>query len=405
VVGVSVLAVLALVGIAVLANRAGDGDDRSADARATDDLAASGRDRPGSKVVDASATMPDAAPAPLTYHVVYEVTDGAGDQAVVNREEDWVRRPFDGRTELRRGTSPGGQLLQTSVYGLGRALVRNAGAAEPQLLEVPPGAPAADVRPDAVLGEALAAKVFVPRERRRILGVVCEVYRAPRPAVAGPLQPPEGAKDDDERSDLCIDHRGLLLEETTYRRTRLVHRKLAVALDVDVPLGDDRFPIEGTPLSLKDGGGSVRQLDPTSRPPGRDFYELPAAPEGFTFTGRYAVVPPQPDAFNDPTKSDLRIAAVADVYTRGADFLVIEQGGTLGGSPAFAADPTAAGVDLGALGRGEAILGLAGSQVRVLLQPAGYVRVIGTDDTSHLADIARQLRPQPPGELHFLDEG
>jgi hypothetical protein len=43
--------------------------------------------------------------------------------------------------------------------------------------------------------------------------------------------------------------------------------------------------------------------------------------------------------------------------------------------------------------------------VRVLLQPAGYVRVIGTDDTSHLADIARQLRPQPPGELHFLDEG
>jgi hypothetical protein len=43
--------------------------------------------------------------------------------------------------------------------------------------------------------------------------------------------------------------------------------------------------------------------------------------------------------------------------------------------------------------------------VRVAFQPAGYLRVIGTDSVDHLAAIARQLQPPPPGELRFLDAG
>src|SRR5205823_3628561 len=62
---------------------------------------------------------------------------------------------------------------------------------------------------------------------------------------------------------------------------------------------------------------------------------LPVAPAGFVETGRYAVVPPQPRTPLDPSARLRLVSGVRDVYVRGADVIVVDQGGTLGGVAPF----------------------------------------------------------------------
>jgi hypothetical protein len=96
---------------------------------------------------------------------------------------------------------------------------------------------------------------------------------------------------------------------------------------------------------------------------------------------------------------------VVDVYTRGADFPLVDRGGTGGGADPFVAPPPAARADLGALGQAEVILGMTGSEVRIDQGGGHYLRVSGSLPADQLLDVMRHLAPQPGGELRFLDAG
>jgi hypothetical protein len=380
------------IGVLVVTNRGDDGSAPPAPVIT----------RAGSVFVrrEAGSTAP-MGPPPSTYHAVYATTDTGAGGLVRTTEEDWVRRPFEGRREIRTGgTNGNAKVTQTVVWGFARFQVQNGPEAKPQTLQTAPGPAGNDLRPDAVLDDATKAGTFEAREQRQVGRVRCQVYRTPQGAVAGPLKPSEAVTG--RFSDLCFDEHGILVEEVGYEAGKIVHRKLLRSLEVDQPIADDRFAVTGTNLTLQQGGGSVRQLEPTSRPPGDTFYELDGPPEGFTLQGRYAVVPPQPQALNDPSRTDTR-AGVVDVYVSGPDFLLVERGGTLGGADPFGPDPTAEKVDLAPIGDGELLLGMTGSEVRALTGGGHFVRIAGTAPPSDLVALARRLTPQPGGELRFLD--
>jgi hypothetical protein len=403
----ALLVALLIGGVALVATTRGrsDGDDQRPATNRPPRIT-----RTGSVVVDetpSDETTRGSRATPTRYHAFYETADAGATTVVRGTEQDWVRRPFDGRRELRTGTGPAAKLSQTAVWALGRFEVRNAGNAIPQTLQVPPAPPGNDLRPDAVRADAVAAKVLIPREQRRVGGRECQVYRTLRGAVSGPLDPITPTANEGRHSDLCFDERGILVEEVGYDADdRIVRRKVLVQLEVDADadatLTDDRFAVTGPDLPLQQGGGSVKQLEPTSRPPGDVFYELSAPPDGYDLRGRYAIVPPQPEAFNDPSRGST-LAGIVDVYAKGPDVLLVERGGTLGGSDPFALRSTSEKVDLAPLGQGEVLLGMTGSEVRALTGGGHYVRVAGTTRAADLVALTRRFTPQPGGELRFLD--
>ncbi len=336
----------------------------------------------------------------MRLHITYAITAIGAGATSTTTEENWVRRPFDGRREVRDVGADATEPLVTT-YAFGRYRIAGAGSA-PQVLAAPPSLAGNDLRLDVVMPEAIASGVLTRRERRVVLGRTCQVVRSPRSAGQGALE--ADPNDVGLMVDVCVDGRGVLLEEVTMRKGRTVRERIATSIEIDPPLADSLFAIEGTALPLAQGGGSVRPLEPTSRPPGAAFYELTgAAPAGFTLSGRFTVIPPQPAAYSDPNLGLTKQAGVADVYTRGPDLLVIERGATLGGQPAFAPDANASTVDLGPLGHGEAILGMGVNTVRVILPDGHFLRVAGTMPLDVLADVARHMEPQPAGELRFLD--
>jgi hypothetical protein len=141
-------------------------------------------------------------------------------------------------------------------------------------------------------------------------------------------------------TDICIDEAGLPLEQVAFTEGKLVTRRLAVLVDESPRLMKAMFSTGKPSVAPRQGGGSVRPVDPSSRPPG-DFWELTAPPEGFERRGRYVVVPPQA-GFDDPAQRAGIIAFTSDVWVRGIDVVVLEQGSTLGGTPPFGADRTRA---------------------------------------------------------------
>jgi hypothetical protein len=113
------------------------------------------------------------------------------------------------------------------------------------------------------------------------------------------------------------------------------------------------------------------------------------------------VVPPQAEAFSDPSLRGRRLAFVSDVLVDGPHVIVVEQGGTLGGVPPFPPEPDAPRLDLGPLGEGIVVLGTRDASVRVDLRGGRFVRVRGTVDVDVLASVARGLRKTAGGELVF----
>jgi hypothetical protein len=120
---------------------------------------------------------------------------------------------------------------------------------------------------------------------------------------------------------------------------------------------------------------------------------------------RYAVVPSQPQAYQsrDLTANPFGppgslVVSIDDVYVRGADAIVIEQGSTVNDAK-FKPPSGADAVDLGpALGRGQLLLSASASEVDA--EPDGgvrFVRVVGTVPSQELIALARSMTLQPAG--------
>ena len=351
-------------------------------------------------------------PAPLlpdeaatTFSIVYVLTDTATDNVNYSNEEVQVRRPFDARVVTRDGKEPGkGRVRGQRVSSLTKLAMRGADDGW-TIFEIPPALATADVRFGAALDQALADGDVAVRERRRIEGRECQVFRAGSSLQAGILTPYQpGAS---TFADVCVDREGLVLEEVWTIDGKRVQRKLAVEVQTDVDLRDDRFamPEKANVISTANGGGSAKRVDPASRPPGA-FRELPAegVPSGFEHYGRWAVIAPRLDVMRDPTKpaESNSSASVVDVYVNGPDVLVIDQGG-LTGSGKLPSGGVTRPVDLGGLGIGEGITDFRMNEVRAQIGP-DFVRVYGTLPLPLLVEAAHALRIVPGGELRYLDE-
>lgn len=282
-----------------------------------------------------------------------------------------------------------------------------AGAPTPQqrtVLAVGPLVAGPDLRLAPVLDAALARDLIEPREQREVLGRRCQVYRFPSSISGGVLG---SASEPGEYADACFDETGLLLEEWWVVDGDAIRHRLALGVEEGAPAGlaSDLadLPDLATSIPVDQGGGSIRRMAPDSAPPG-PFFVPQQPPAGFQYVGRYSVVPPQAEAFTDPEQRDYIITSTADVWRRGIDLLVLDQGGTLGGVKPFEPAEQGTPVDLGPLGSGEALIGLGGNEVRVVRDPGDFVRVYGTLPTSELAAFAATLVETAGNEIVLIDE-
>ena len=263
-----------------------------------------------------------------------------------------------------------------------------------------PTLPASDLRFEHVLAPAVAAGRLEKREvRRLLLGRPCQIYRSGDYLSASAIAPATA----DVWVDSCIDGDGLLLEEVLFSRGAAIARRVAVQVNETVKIPEEVFALGEASIPASKGGGSMRRLKDGSTPPG-PFFVADAIPEGFVLRGRYSVIPPQPENFGeDPEREDFRRAMVSDVYERGNDVLVLEQGATLRGAPPFEADPTNPTVDLGPFGMGEIRFSAVGNQVRAARAAGRFVQATGTLAPDDLIAVLKSLREVPGGSLDFAD--
>ena len=371
---------------------------------------------------------------PDGYRIVYRVHEQG---LPLSSEVVEVVRPFDAEIRGYTGTRGDGSLTSHNVTTLGRLSsgididhdhdddvpddhshdddepddhthpLRQQGdapaspAQQRTVLAIGPTLAGPDYRLAPVLEEALGRGLLERREQREVLGRRCQVYRFGTSVVGGVLRPPGDPAD--EYADACFDAEGLLLEEWWVVKGDPIRQRLAIDVDTQAPADvASGLADEETSIPVDRGGGSFQEMQPDSSPPG-PFFVAPAPPDGFEHVGRFTVIPPQAEAFTSPERRSYIITSTADVWRRGIDVVVLDQGGTLGRVKPFEPEPAGVPIELGALGTGEAIVGLGGSEVRVVREPGDYIRVYGTLPTAELAAFAVTLVETQGTEIELVD--
>ena len=382
---------VAAAGFAFLALTGDDAEDRPVAARIT---------RAGSDEVPGETGRLEIERTPASYRIVYRLEERTEAEVRVSTDKVWVRRPFESRLETWRGAPPGDEEISTQVGAF--ALRRNESASsEPVVIGVPPSSAPSDVRLLPALSDAEAGGLLERREVRIVLGRPCQVLRSGQLLSASRLQPPG----EDEYSESCVDAAGLVLEELLVLDGEIVTRRVAVEVEEEPELDDGLFVTGKRTLEVPDGGGLVRRMG-QGLPPGEFLVFDPASiPAGFERVGRFSVIPSQPENFSDPAREGARETSFADVFVRGADFLVIDQGGTLQGVDPYTEDPSSPRIDLGRYGSGEVRLSALGLEVRVKRAGGRFLRVRGSLPPAELARIGAATTPtEGTGPLEFLEE-
>ena len=346
-----------------------------------------------------------ASSVPTGYHVVYvEGLPGAA----ASTEELWVRRPFESVDQTLSGPPPGETIFVSTVSRLGHQILHAGPTSQAALLNVPVMAAPADVRLDAVYAAARNAHLLQFRRDDVVAGRRCTVLRSAQSLRSPPLV----ALSAHPKSyvDTCVDETGLILREQSVRDGALATSRTAVSVAVGPAAGDEgAYAMSGVPTPYDQGGGSITPLTPDSLPPGRTWV-LRQPPAGFALRGRYVVIPPQPQASTAgpggsaaaPGGPTSLVVTLEDVYVRGPDVLVVEQGGT-SNNARFAPPSGGRPVDLGVLGAGQLVLAATASSV--VGTPAGeskFVRVTGTVDPRVLVQTARSLVSVDMGSRNTL---
>ena len=320
------------------------------------------------------------------------MTSGSGPTAVVNTLILSVRRPFESRRTTRAGAPPGTVVLDEQISTITHTMISSAHG-ESLVLPVAPGTADFDVRVDAALDRLVKEGGLERRERRRVVGRHCQVYRSNGPLAADitPLVPAATS-----HTDTCLDEAGLVLERVQFDGGVISLRDIAVSVEESPSFAAAEFFVEvSSTISFGDGGGLVLTVDPLS-PTIAVTRALPAPPPGFTFIDRFAVASTGLGT-GVGGQAQERVASIVDVYTRGADFFVLEEGGSTTGGRPLGPRPFATPVDLGPLGPGELILGTRGSEVRSA-KGTRFIRLIGTLPPDQLVELARSLVPAPGGD-------
>ena len=393
VLGIVVVAAIAAVAIGLL-RRDDDEPDEPTFAKAT---------RTGATVVEGAGPV-TIGRTPPSYRVVYRLEEFTGPDAVVSTDKVWVRRPFESRLETWSGPPPGKERLSLQVGAFAARRNESTGSPKPVVIGVPPATAPSDVRLEPALQPALDAGLLERREVRKVLDRACQVYRSGSLLNASQLTAPTA----DEYAESCVDDAGVVLEELLVLDGRIVSRRIATEVEEStnpVVIPSSLFSTGARTLEVKDGGGLVRRMGP-GLPPGDFLLIDPASiPAGFEWLGRYNVIPSQPENFSDPSRAGARETSFADVYVRGPDFVVVDQGGTLQGAPPFTVDEASPKVPMGAFGDAEVRLGGGGVEVRAIRPSGQFIRVRGTLPPADLAAVGAALRPTVgDGAMEFFEE-
>lgn len=328
---------------------------------------------------------------PSSYRITYRVR--AGDE--VTTEVLSVRRPFDSRLVVRSGRPPGEAVrsVRTGRFG---TIEADSATSEPLRLTVPPSLAPSDLRLRPTLEAAAAAGIVRATGRRTVAGRPCELFVTGGPVSAGTLVPLADAES--ESAEICVDARGLLLEERWLKsRTVLRHRRaVAVSALSEMP----RFGITGAKAPASGQDGSITRVTDESRLPLGSF-ELSGPPlPGFERLGRWASISPRLGELSGQLEPDAgRRAALHEIWTRGVDVFTVEQGSLLGVGGPLEDHPHGISTDLGSLGTGQSIHDLRLNEVRANVPGFGYVRVTGTVPLADVISVARRLTREPGGSL------
>jgi hypothetical protein len=348
-------------------------------------------DSPSNPVTQGDGRLPAATTRrpPTDYRILYRVTTPDG----VTSEEHIVHRPFDAAVIVR---GKDGKVAGERWSSLGRLVTRSQGA-EAVRIDTAVAPAASDLRPDRFADALVEAKRAVRhRDVKDVGGRECavDVERSEIGTVddsaASSTSAPETVPVIVSR---CIDPQGLVLEEQwTTREGVQALTKRAVELD----LGDDVPAIDvpdADPLSTAQGNGAVRKVADTEAPPFAEAWHLDV-PDGFTFVGRYAVVPARLSAApSSAGAGEPDVALYTDVWRRGADVLLLDQGAARNGAAApFDPDTRVGAVDLGPLGQGELAVDLRSAEIRLTRPDGGFVRLSGTIPIDELTQLATQLQ-------------
>jgi hypothetical protein len=389
----AVVVVLASIAVAIGLGAGGDDDDGAADRSTTTTTEVEPLEREGSVELEDAAPLP--APEPHDrYRMTYRVSAGASAPTV---EVLTVDRPFTSEL-VTKGDD--GDVRGIHRWAFGRVITA-VGDEDPTVFAVGPNVGGYDFHARSAVDEAVESGLLERREQREVIGRRCQVYRTGTSVSDGVLAPVGDVED--EYADVCIDADGLLLEEWWVLDGHAIRQRLATELDESVPDAfGDGWVEEPTSMPVGQGGGSVRRLRPGSAPPG-DFFEAPSAPEGFTHLGRYTVVPPQAIDMAEADSGKI-VASTADVWVRGGDVVVLDQGGTRGGVDTYPRDPDNRTVEIAGVGTAEIVLGLATNEVRIQRDVGKFVRVIGTLTSDELLAVARSLVLTEGNEI-VLEDG
>ena len=322
------------------------------------------------------------------YRVIYRVDAGNPLGSSLSTETLSVLRPWGSRLTTRSGPPPGGTVTEELTSDVGKLRIQPSGGVT-SVLVLPVDIAASDLRLDVDAPGLQTAGLAQWAERRRIGGRDCQVLLTTAPPQGQTLARLPAANGD--RVETCIDSDGLILEQLRFSGPSLLLRRRAVTVESAPSLDPKDFSItEASTTPVAQGGGNITTVDPSTLPPGPSWF-LDSPPSGFVYQGHFAVAeqsPPDANGLANPNRK----AGFTDVWRRGNDVIVLDQGGTLFGAAPFGPADGSRPVDLGGLGAGEAIPGTRMSTVRVA-QPGGrYVRLAGTLPVEQLVTLARTLR-------------
>ncbi|MEO5723567.1 MAG: hypothetical protein ABIQ39_09765, partial [Ilumatobacteraceae bacterium] len=293
-------------------------------------------------VVPGASGLLALADPPASYAVSYrfDSLDGAdnadataptvvGSSYTTSTEDFLVQRPFRAVITSRAGQPPGGAQQWTITSNLGLSATTTTDREQPTIDTIMPSAAIGDWRLDAVLGDLVADKMFVPRERRTLLGRQCQVYRTGSPLENYDVTAPS----DNVYADVCIDASGLVLEQVAMSNGQLLEHLTAVAVDTAPTPVDSDFPIVGQPAAVADGGTSLSPVGGV--PADSSYWQFATVPAGYTLQGRYAMQQNVTDPGSVSADGSAKgaapstvVATYVDVYVDGSDTIVVHQGPT-----------------------------------------------------------------------------
>jgi hypothetical protein len=320
---------------------------------------------------------------PTDYRIVYRVTT----QDSVGEEEHVVHRPF-GAHVVNRDSA--GAVTSERWSDLGRLVTRSQGARAVRI-DTAIATSANDLRPDRFADRLAEAGKVTPADVASTVG-----GRACRRIAEADTVPVENGETLPVTIDRCVDATGLVLEERwTTPDDDVVLSKRARVLEIGDDVPAIRIP-DAEPLPAEQGNGAVRKVADDERPPFAEAFALDV-PDGFTFVGRYSVSAASPTSdVSAVPEAGTEVALYTDVWTRGPDVLLLDQGATEGAAPPFDRTTTIGTVPLGGIGDAELGVDLRSAEVRMARPDDGFLRLSGTIPLDDLLALASS-------SLHIVD--